>query len=73
MARIIIHTKKAPKVEVTEKGDSVYICMCGLSNTYPLCDGSHSSTRSEDDSELYVYDDAHNQSISTQKVNTKKI
>ena len=73
MARIIIHTKKAPKVEVTEKGDSVHICMCGLSNTYPLCDGSHSSTRSEDDNELYVYDDAHNQSISTQKVNTKKI
>ena len=47
--------------------------MCGLSKTYPLCDGAHSSTRSEDDNELYVYDDEDNQSIFSQKVNTKKI
>ena len=56
MARIIIHTAKAPHVFNTPKGDTVAICMCGLSQKYPFCDGSHKKTTDEADNALYVYD-----------------
>lgn len=56
MARIIIHTAKSPHVFNTPKGDTVAICMCGLSQKYPFCDGSHTKTRDEADDALYAYD-----------------
>ncbi len=56
MARIIIHTAKAPHVFNTPKGDTVAVCMCGLSQKYPFCDGSHKKTTDEADNVLYVYD-----------------
>lgn len=56
MARIIIHTAKKPYVHTTPKGDTIAICMCGLSRNYPFCDGSHKGTRDEAEDVLYVYD-----------------
>lgn len=39
-----------------EKGD-IAVCQCGLSASFPFCDGSHRRTRDEDDGTTYVYED----------------
>lgn len=56
MARIIIHTARKPFVHMTEKGEKIAICMCGLSLAYPFCDGSHRMTADEDENVIYIYD-----------------
>ncbi|MCC7144815.1 MAG: CDGSH iron-sulfur domain-containing protein [Phycisphaeraceae bacterium] len=56
MPRLIRHDATAPfEVKPTEK--SVWICLCGLSRNYPLCDGSHKTCRQvEQPGKLHVYD-----------------
>ncbi|MCS7117993.1 MAG: CDGSH iron-sulfur domain-containing protein [Thaumarchaeota archaeon] len=56
MARLVVHTGKRPYRHVTEKGDEVWICMCGLSETYPLCSGKHRVVARESDNEHLMYD-----------------
>ncbi|HID04381.1 MAG TPA: hypothetical protein EYH45_05400 [Candidatus Caldiarchaeum subterraneum] len=60
MARIVIHVEKRPHVFNTPKGDTVAICMCGLSQKYPFCDGSHKKTADEADNVIYFYDQSGN-------------
>ncbi len=39
-----------------EKGD-VAVCQCGLSGSFPFCDGSHRQVTGEEDGVRYVYQD----------------
>jgi len=56
MARLVKRSRNKP-YEVTNGGETQYICGCGLSRTLPLCDGTHKIARAEDPSGLYWYDD----------------
>lgn len=49
MARLVTKTAKGPK----QVGPH-WICMCGLSENQPFCDGSHKSINETDD-ETYIY------------------
>ena len=54
---MIRHELKGPvKIDPQEK--PVFVCGCGLTKTFPLCDGSHKTCAKEDDETLYVYDKA---------------
>jgi CDGSH-type Zn-finger protein len=65
MPRMIRHDLKGP-VKVDPQDKPVFVCGCGLTKTFPLCDGSHKSCAKEDDATLYVYDKA-NANIIEQK------
>ena len=56
MARLIKHEADSPR-EVKAGEESIWVCMCGLSKNYPVCDGAHSLARKqEEDGKLYRYD-----------------
>ncbi|HIG97332.1 MAG TPA: CDGSH iron-sulfur domain-containing protein [Candidatus Aenigmarchaeota archaeon] len=55
MARLVKHEAQGPHEVKTAHGDSVFVCVCGLSKNQPLCDGSHHRTKDEQD-KIYVYD-----------------
>ena len=38
-----IKNKKSTKLDVVS-GKSYFLCQCGLSSKYPLCDGTHRNT-----------------------------
>jgi CDGSH iron-sulfur domain-containing protein 3 len=55
MARLVKHTATGP-LEVKPSDKSVWICMCGLSKTYPFCDGHHKLARQhEKEGKIYAY------------------
>ncbi|MBN4079358.1 CDGSH iron-sulfur domain-containing protein [Beggiatoa alba] len=36
-----MYTRGEPYVETLKKGESIYICQCGQTQTPPYCDASH--------------------------------
>ncbi len=64
MARLVKCTAKEPyKLETSDK--TYYICQCGLSKTFPMCDGAHKRARDEEEGKLYIYDENGRVEIST--------
>ncbi len=55
MARYVRFEAQRPiKLEPQEK--AVFICACGLSKNFPICDGRHKQTLSEKADGTFVYD-----------------
>jgi CDGSH-type Zn-finger protein len=61
VSREITHDANGPQLidedELEEQGGAVHLCMCGLSNNYPYCDGSHTATIDEEEGTRYKYED----------------
>jgi CDGSH-type Zn-finger protein len=72
MSREVTHTATGPKRLTPddiddEKGD-VAICLCGLSEEYPFCDGSHRRAEGEDPDERYKYVDGERRRVTVEFV-----
>ncbi|MGC8677400.1 MAG: CDGSH iron-sulfur domain-containing protein [Hydrogenobaculum sp.] len=53
MARLVKLSGKGP-VQI-KTNEEKWVCTCGLSKTFPFCDGSHKKTKDEADGKLYIY------------------
>ena len=57
VTRLIANPRQGPLPIAKDSvaGDTLYVCGCGLSTQYPLCDGSHRAARDEEPGALYHY------------------
>jgi CDGSH-type Zn-finger protein len=61
MAREITHDATGPlkldESDIDDENGDIAVCLCGLSDEYPLCDGSHNATADEEEGVRYKYED----------------
>lgn len=55
MARLIRHDADGP-IRIDPQDKPIFVCACGLSKTFPICDGTHKACKSEQPGTVYVYD-----------------
>lgn len=71
MPRLVRLTHTGPiKVEPSDK--PIWVCACGLSRTFPFCDGTHKACRERepDPAALYVYDNDRTAIVETRREDT---
>ena len=59
MTREVTHDEDGPAIlDDSDTGDDgkIFVCRCGLSDTKPLCDGSHKAAEDEADGVVYKYE-----------------
>jgi CDGSH-type Zn-finger protein len=60
MARLVEHEADGPLIldedDIDDEKGDIAVCLCGLSDDYPFCDGSHRATEEEEDGRLYRYE-----------------
>lgn len=58
--REVTHEARGPRIitldDVDEDKGDIAVCLCGLSDEYPFCDGSHKVTEDEEDGVRYKYE-----------------
>lgn len=55
MARLVRLEGMGP-LKIEPQAKPIWVCTCGLSKTFPLCDGTHKGCVQEEAGTLYVYD-----------------
>ena len=56
MPRMVRHEATGP-IRIDPQDKPVFVCACGLSRTFPICDGAHKGCRDEDPAIVYVYEE----------------
>lgn len=56
MPRLVRHTLTGP-IKIEPQPKPIWVCGCGLSQTFPICDGAHKTACPQERADtLYVYD-----------------
>ena len=51
----LVRKEAIGRMEIKVGSESRWICMCGLGNNQPFCDGSHKKTAGEEPTKVYMY------------------
>lgn len=55
MPRLVRFEGNGP-IRIDPQDKPVFICACGLTRTFPFCDGTHKACKGEEPGKVYVYD-----------------
>ncbi|MFP4175158.1 MAG: CDGSH iron-sulfur domain-containing protein [Halobacteriales archaeon] len=71
MARLVEHEADGPLIldedDIDDEKGDIAVCLCGLSDNRPFCDGSHRATEDEKDGKVYRYEDGERHEVVDQE------